>query len=74
MDARQAGLLATVDGKPPTMRIETICCLDIYGIESQIPSTMGDGSKSWVVISRGLNRHVESYDTLIQITLQEVLN
>ena len=29
-----------------------------YGIEVQIDSVSGDGSKSWVVISRGLDRHV----------------
>ena len=29
-----------------------------YGIEAQIDSLSGDGSKSWVVISRGLDTHV----------------
>ena len=43
----------------PVLHVKTTCCLDIFGIEIQIPSTSGDGSKSWVVMSRGSNRYVE---------------
>ena len=43
----------------PILQVKTTCYLDIKGIESQIPSTSGNGSKSWVVISRGKNRYVE---------------
>ena len=43
----------------PVLQVKTTCYLDIYGMEIQIPSTSGDGSKSWVVKSRGSNRHVE---------------
>ena len=45
---------AWIDGHPkigPVLHVNTTCCLGIYGIEIQIPSTTGDGSKSWVVIS-----------------------
>ena len=43
----------------PVLQVRTTCYLDIYGIELQFPSTSGDDSKSWVVISRGANRYVE---------------
>ena len=43
----------------PVLQVQTACRLDQYGIEIQIPSTSGDGSTSWITISRGSNRHVE---------------
>ena len=43
----------------PVLQVRTSCFLDMYGIEIQIPSTSGNGSKSWVVVSRGAKRHVE---------------
>ena len=33
--------------------------LDQHGIEIQVPSTSGDGSKSWIIKSRGPYRYVE---------------
>ena len=41
------------------LQVKTTCYIDIYGIEIQIPSTSGHGSKSWIVISRDKNRYVE---------------
>ena len=43
----------------PVLQVKTTCCIDIYGIGIQIPSTSGDGSKSLVIISKGSNRYVE---------------
>ena len=42
----------------PVLQVKTTCCLDICGIDIQKPSTSGDGSKYWVVASRGSNRNV----------------
>ena len=46
-------------GIGPVLQVKTICHLDICAIEIQIPSTSGNGSTSWVVISQGSKRHVE---------------
>ena len=43
----------------PVLRVKTTCYLNVHGIEIQIPSTSGTGSRSWVVISRGPNRYVD---------------
>ena len=43
----------------PVLQVKTTCYLDIYGVEIQISSTSGDGSKSWVVISGGSHSYVE---------------
>ena len=43
----------------PVLQIKTTCCLDINGIEILSPSTSGDGSKSWVIMSRDSKRYVE---------------
>ena len=43
----------------PVLQVQTTCRLDIYGVETQVPSRSGDGSASWVIISRGSNRYVE---------------
>ena len=50
----------------PVLQVETWRCLDVHGIEIPIPSTLGDGWKSWVVISRGAIR--------CRLLSQEVLN
>ena len=42
----------------PVIEVKTTCRLDQYGIEIQVPSASGDGSTSWVVLSRGSKRHV----------------
>ena len=42
----------------PVLQVKTVCCLDQYGIEIQVPSTSGDGSTSWIIMSRGPNRYV----------------
>ena len=41
------------------LQIHAKKCLDIYGIEMQIPSTISPKKNSWVVICRGQNRHVQ---------------
>ena len=54
--------IAWIDGHTkigPVLQVKTACSLDIYGIEIQIPSTSGDGSQFWVVVSIGSNRHAE---------------
>ena len=43
----------------PVLQVTVICCLDQYGIAIQAPSTSGQGSNCWIIISRGPNRHVE---------------
>ena len=43
----------------PVLQVHVTRCLDVSGIEIQILSTTWNGSKSWVVMSRGNNRHVE---------------
>ena len=43
----------------PVLQVKTTCCFDQYGNEKQVPSTSGDGSTSWVIMSRGSNRYVE---------------
>ena len=43
----------------PDLQVLTTCYLNIYGIEIQIPSTSGNGSNSWIFITRGANRYVE---------------
>ena len=43
----------------PVLRVHTVKCLGIYGIEIQIPSTISSKKTSWVVICRGQNRYVE---------------
>ena len=41
------------------LQVKTTCRSDQCGIEIQVPSTSGDGSASWMIISRGSNRYVE---------------
>ena len=43
----------------PVLEVNTFCHLDVHGIEIQIPSTSGDNTNVWVVISRGSNRYVD---------------
>ena len=43
----------------PVLQVHITRCLDVSGIEIQILSTTGNNPKSWVVISRGNNRHVD---------------
>ena len=56
------------------LQIKTSCSLDIYGINIQMPSTSGDGCQSWNIISRDPYRYVEELHTMIQLTLQKVMN
>ena len=41
------------------LRVNTICHLEVHGIEILITSTSGDNTNYWVVISRGPNHHVD---------------
>ena len=43
----------------PVLEVKTFCHLNVHGIEIQIPSTSGDNTNVWVVISRGSNRYVD---------------
>ena len=43
----------------PVLEGKTICHFDVHGIEILIPSTSGDNTHSWMVISRGPSRHVD---------------
>ena len=43
----------------PVLQVHIARCLDVSGIEIQILSTLGNGSKSWVVICQGNDRYVE---------------
>ena len=43
----------------PVLQIRVICRLDQYGIEIQVPSTSKNGPSSWIVMSRGPNRHAD---------------
>ena len=43
----------------PVLQVTNASRFDIYGIEIQVPSTSGDGSTSWIIMSRGSNRYVE---------------
>ena len=43
----------------PVCQVRATCYLDEYGIEIQVPSMLKNGSFSWIVISRGPNRHVD---------------
>ena len=40
-------------------QVRAACYLDLYGIESQTPSMLKNGSFSWIVISRGPNFFVD---------------
>ena len=40
------------------LEVKLICQHDVYGIEIQIPSTSGDKTNVWMVISRSRNRSV----------------
>ena len=46
-------------GIDPIFQVKIFCCLDHHGIEIGAPSTSGDGSNSWIIISRGPHRFVE---------------
>ena len=57
-------IYATIPGQTtigPVLQVHVTPCLDISGIEIQIPSTTTKDRKSgwWWVICRGINRHVE---------------
>ena len=55
-------IYATIPGQTtiePVLQVHITRYLDISGIEIQILSTTGNGSKSWVFVCRGENRHVE---------------
>ena len=55
-------IYATIPGQTaigPALQVRVTRCLDISGIESQIPSTTTKDRKSWVVMCRGNNRYVE---------------
>ena len=55
-------LHGSVDTKTgPVVQVKTFCYFDQYGIEIQARSTSGDGSKSWIIISRRSNRYVEEW-------------
>ena len=43
----------------PARQVRATCCFDQCGIEIQVPSMSRNGSYSWIVISRGPNRHVD---------------
>ena len=43
----------------PVLQVVIVCCLDQYGIEIQVPSMSDDGTKSWIIKSRGPNPNVE---------------
>ena len=61
-DHQDSELVALIGGHTkigPVLHVKTFCCLDQYGIEIQVPSTSGDGPTSWIIMSRGPNRHVE---------------
>ena len=60
-------IIAWIGGRTkngPVLQLKTACCLDGHGTEIQIPSTSGDGSTSWVIISRGSNRYVEELQVM----------
>ena len=42
-----------------TRTVRATCYLDQNGIEIKVPSMLRNGSFSWIVISRGPNRHVD---------------
>ena len=42
-----------------TRTVRATCYLDQYGMGIKVPSMLRNGSFSWVVISRGPNRHVD---------------
>ena len=42
----------------PVLEVKTFCHLDVHGIEVQIPSTSGNNTNVWVVMSRGQKRYV----------------
>ena len=48
----------TLSRDDPVLEDKTICHLNAHGIEILIPSTSGDSTNFWVVISRGPNHHV----------------
>ena len=43
----------------PVLDVKVLCHHHVHGIEIQIPSTFGDKTKVWVVMSRSSNRHVD---------------
>ena len=43
----------------PVLDVRVICHHNVYGIEIQIPSTCGDNTNVWVVMSRSSNRYVD---------------
>ena len=43
----------------PVLDVKIICHRGRHGIEIQIPSTSGDNTHAWVIISRSPNRYVD---------------
>ena len=43
----------------PVLDVKVFCHHKVHGIEIQIPSTSGDNTEGWVVISRSSNRYVD---------------
>ena len=60
-DDQDAELVGWIRGHKqigPVRQVRDTCSLDRYGREIQVPSMSKNGSFSWIVISRGPNRHV----------------
>ena len=43
----------------PVCQVRVTCYFNQYGIETQVPSMLKNGTSSWIVISRGPNRYVD---------------